>query len=108
MRGRCAPAVRWQLPGKRDSMISQIEVSTLAGKPRHFNAAFEVARGPGSPFQRRFSAVSVCLPNVPGDPCGSGDGAKGLPETREALMSRISRAMAGTAIAVAVAASGLL
>jgi hypothetical protein len=29
-----APAVRWQLPEKRDSMICQIEVSTLSGEPR--------------------------------------------------------------------------
>src|SRR5438105_11028591 len=30
----CAPAVTWQLSDKRDSMISQIEVSTLSGEPR--------------------------------------------------------------------------
>jgi len=30
----CAPAVRWQLSDKRNSMISQIEVSTLSGEPR--------------------------------------------------------------------------
>jgi len=30
----CAPAVIWQLSDKRDSMISQIEVSTLSGEPR--------------------------------------------------------------------------
>jgi hypothetical protein len=33
----CAPAVRWQLSGKRDRMISQIEVSTLSGEPRAFS-----------------------------------------------------------------------
>jgi Integrase core domain len=31
----CAPAVTWQLSDKRDSMISQIEVSTLSGEPCH-------------------------------------------------------------------------
>jgi hypothetical protein len=38
----CAPAVRWQLSGKRDTMISQIEVSTLSGEPRAHDFASEV------------------------------------------------------------------
>src|SRR5438876_445296 len=39
----CAPAVTWQLTDKRDSMISQIEVSTLPGEPRRTRPAAALA-----------------------------------------------------------------